>query len=156
MSRGSPTQEQLALLLQELQRSSDYSVLFNQMIAARCGIHPTDLKVLGLLSREGAISAGRIADLTGLTTGAVTFMIDRLEKAGYARRVRHPTDRRSVLIELNREAQGELAHHFVPMDEAMQRVLAPYSEAELALILDFMKRSNDAVEQVITQARDKP
>src|SRR3954468_5664923 len=80
----------------EMQRSSDISTFFIQAVATKAGMNHTDLKVLSLLSRQGPLSAGRIAELTGLTTGAITFMLDRLEKAGYARRVRHPTDRRIV------------------------------------------------------------
>lgn len=156
MSRGSLTQEQLAILKQELQRNSDTAVLFNQAIAARCGIHPTDLKVLSLLSRDGALSAGRIAELTGLTTGAVTFMIDRLEKVGYAHRVRHPKDRRSVLIELNRESIGDISKHFAQMDQAVEQVVEHYSDTELTVILDFMTRMNEATEHVITQLREEP
>src|ERR1700730_12884533 len=92
--------EQITQLVTETQRSSDISTFFIHAVAAKAGINPTDLKVLSVLSRQGPLSAGRVAELTGLTTGAITFMLDRLEKAGYARRVRHPTDRRIVLIEL--------------------------------------------------------
>lgn len=157
MSSGSMAQQQLAMLKQELQRNSDNAVLFTQAVAACTGIHPTDLKVLSLLSRHGAMSAGRIADLTGLTTGAVTFMIDRLEKVGYARRVRHPKDRRSVLIELNLESiQRDVSKHFAQMEQAVEHVLDSYSDAELAIILDFMTRMNEATEQVITHLREEP
>jgi DNA-binding MarR family transcriptional regulator len=157
MSSDALTKQRLALLKHELQRCSDDAVLLNQAIAERCGIHPTDLKVLSLLSRHGALSPGRIAELTGLTAGAVTFMLDRLEQAGFARRVRHPTDRRSVLIELNREAtEGEISKHFARLDQALEQVFADYSEAELAIFLDFMRRNNEVTEQVITQLREEP
>jgi DNA-binding MarR family transcriptional regulator len=152
MSSGSVVQQQLEMLTQELQRSSDSAVLFNQAVATGAGIHPTDLKVLSLLSRYGALSAGRIAELTGLTTGAVTFMIDRLEKVGYARRVRNPKDRRSVLIELNLESiESDIRRHFTQMDQAVKEVVEHYNDAELAIVLDFMTRMNEAAERVITQ-----
>lgn len=157
MSGGSQAQQQLAILKQELQRCSDDAVLFNAAIAARCSIHPTDLKVLSLLSQNGAMTAGQLARRTALTTGAVTFMLDRLEKAGYAHRVRHPKDRRSVLIKMNRESiEGEMSKHFAQMDQAVEQVVASYSDAELTVILDFMTRMNEATEQVITQLREEP
>jgi DNA-binding MarR family transcriptional regulator len=157
MSSGSVERQQLDVLMDELQRNSDSAVLFNQAVSARAGIHPTDLKVLSLLSRQGALSPGRIAELTGLTTGAVTFMIDRLEKAGYARRVRHPKDRRSVLIELNLESiESDILKRFAQMEQAVKGVVKHYSDAELAVILDFMKTMNEVTEQVITQLHEEP
>src|ERR1700753_2042394 len=92
--------EQVTLVVTEMQRSSDISTFFLHAVAAKAGINPTDLKVLSVLSRRVPLSAGRLAEITGLTTGAITFLIDRLEKVGYARRVRHHVDRRIVLIEL--------------------------------------------------------
>src|SRR6266568_3616217 len=80
--------QQIAQLITETQRSSDISTFYIQAVAAKVGMHPTDLKVLSLLMRKGPLSAGRIAELTGLTTGAITFMLDRLEKTSYVRRVR--------------------------------------------------------------------
>lgn len=156
MSSRLQAQQQVAILKQELQRCSDDAVLFNAAIAARCSIHPTDFKVLSLLSQNGAMTAGQLARRTALTTGAVTFMIDRLEKAGYARRVRHPKDRRSVLVEMNRETIGDISKHFAQLDQAIEQVVASYSDAELAVILDFMTRNNEATEQVIAQWREEP
>src|SRR5579859_6635613 len=108
--------EQVMRLVTEVQRSSDISTFFIHAVAAKVGINPTDLKVLSILSRQGPLSAGRIAELTGLTTGAITFMFDRLEKVGYARRVRHLTDRRIVLIELIPEPlQRATGNYFASM-----------------------------------------
>jgi DNA-binding MarR family transcriptional regulator len=77
-------------------------------------------------------------------------MVDRLEKVGYARRVRHLKDRRSVLIELNRESvEGNIGKRFAQMDQAVKRVVEHYNEAELAFILDFMTRMNEASEDTI-------
>jgi DNA-binding MarR family transcriptional regulator len=156
MSSTSTRQQQLATLITALQRKTDDSVFFAQIVAEQVGIHPTDLKVLSLLSRQGALSAGRIAELTGLTTGAITFSIDRLEKAGYARRVRHPTDRRSVLVEANMEpVQRDMGKYFAQMAQAVEQVVAGYSDAELAIILDFIVRMNEAAGQVITHMREE-
>ena len=158
MSSDSPVHHHLPMLKQELQRTSDDAVVFNDVVATQFGIHPTDLKVLSLLSREGSRSPGQVGQVTGLTTGAVTFLVDRLEKAGYAHRVRHPNDRRMMLIELDRELIEErgLNKPFEHMDHALERVLASYDDSELMLILDFIKRMNDATEQVITRISHEP
>ena len=155
MSSGSLTrEEQLIMLNQALRQTTEDAVLFTQAVATQAGIHSTDVKVLSLLSRHGAMSAGHIAELIGLSTGAVTFMIDRLEKAGYAHRVRHPTDRRSVLIELNLESlQETIVKLFALMDQAVKQVVECYSDAELSVILDFMTRMNEASEHVITHVQ---
>jgi DNA-binding MarR family transcriptional regulator len=151
------TQRQSAALMRELQRTGDGAVFFNRAVAARAGLPDTDLKVLSLLTRLGTLSAGRIAALTGLSSSAVTFMIDRLEKAGYARRVRHPNDRRSVLVELNREAiERDISAYFAEMEHATERVIERYSDAELAVILDFLTRANEAAEHVIAHLREEP
>src|SRR5919109_4685045 len=87
----------LAALEREMRRMSGQSVLFSHAVAERVGMHPTDLECLGFLADEGPLPAGRLAELTGLTTGAVTRMVDRLERAGYVRREADPRDRRRVI-----------------------------------------------------------
>jgi len=146
--------EALAALNRELQRSSDNAVLFNLAVAARVGVHPTDLKVLGLLAQDGAMTAGRLAKRTGLTTGAITFSIDRLERAGYARRARHPRDRRSVLVEpLMERAMRDLGPYFDPVARAMADLGARYTDEQLAVILDFITRTNHAMRREIAGLR---
>ena len=88
-----------AALDQALRDTSAQSVLFSQAVADRVGISPTDLETLDILVRSGPMTAGRLAELTGLTTGAITGLVDRLERRGYAHREPHPTDRRSVIVQ---------------------------------------------------------
>lgn len=142
--------EQVKQLVTEMQRSSDISTFFIHAVAAKVGLNPTDLKVLSILSRQGPLSAGRLAELTGLTTGAITFMIDRLEKVGYARRVRHPADRRIVLIELLLEPlQRDIGTYFDSMYQATTNVGRNYTNEQLALIVDFLGKINTAAEEVV-------
>ena len=75
-------------------------VLYHEAIADRLGLSATEWKCLGLLRKSGPITAGRLAELTGLTTGAITGIVDRLERAGRARRASDPHDRRRVIIEV--------------------------------------------------------
>src|SRR6266849_4291175 len=91
-----------AALMEELEhavrRSSAQGVIFGQTVASRVGISSSDLECLDFLNLEGRVTAGRLAEVTGLTTGAITGVVDRLEKAGLVRRERDDNDRRKVFI----------------------------------------------------------
>src|SRR6516164_7736183 len=91
-----------AALLRELEeamrRSSAQGAMFAKTVADRAGISASDMDCMDFLNLEGRMTAGRLAELTGLTTGAITGVIDRLEKAGYVRRERDESDRRKVFI----------------------------------------------------------
>lgn len=134
------------------------SVLFSHAVAERLGMHPTDLETLGFLYDEGPVPAGRLAELTGLTTGAVTRMIDRLERAGYVRREPDPHDRRRVIVRPLSEQRSKLGPLFEGMRRAMEELCARYSDEQLALILDFVSRADAAGQDQITrlQAEGSP
>jgi DNA-binding MarR family transcriptional regulator len=142
--------ERVMQVVTEVQRSGDISTFFIHAVAAKAGINATDLKVLSILSRQGPLSAGRIAELTGLTSGAITFMLDRLEKAGYARRMRHPIDRRVVLIELIPEPlQRVTGNYFASMAQATTDAVKNYTDEQLDLVVDFLGKVNTAAEEVV-------
>src|SRR5215218_212917 len=73
---------------------------FDEVAALKLGVNRTDLRCLNIVENQGPMTAGKLADLSGLTTAAVTAVLDRLERAGYARRVRDQKDRRQVIVEL--------------------------------------------------------
>jgi DNA-binding MarR family transcriptional regulator len=117
-------------------------------------MNPTDLESLDILARHGPITAGRLAELTGLTTGAITGLVDRLESRGYARREPHPTDRRSVLVRpLIDNAERDLAPSYAAMSKAMDELVSRYSDDELAVIADFMSRAAAVTAEQITKVR---
>jgi DNA-binding MarR family transcriptional regulator len=138
-------QQLLEQFFHAISRNSTWTVMFHQAAALRMGFNPTDVKCAGLLRETGAISAGELAALTGLTTGAITGVIDRLEKAGLVRRVDDPNDRRRVIVapEENSVQQARSMQYFAPLGEATHELLAHYSDAELAIILDFVRRGAD-------------
>ena len=142
---SSPSMDRAALVAaldRALRETSAQSVLFSQAVADRVGMNPTDLESLDILARHGPMTAGRLAELTGLTTGAITGLIDRLERRGYARRERHPTDRRSVIIKpLTEKAERDLGPAYVAMSTAMDELTSRYGDDDLAVILDFMTRA---------------
>jgi DNA-binding MarR family transcriptional regulator len=92
---------------------------------------------MDILYLEGRVTAGRLAEVTGLTTGAITGVVDRLEKAGLVRRERDETDRRKVFIAVVPEKAMKIGELYVPMQQAMEKVWSTYSDEELRLLLRF-------------------
>ncbi|MFI6740602.1 MarR family winged helix-turn-helix transcriptional regulator [Nonomuraea sp. NPDC050451] len=120
----------------------------NDLIAQRAGVSPTDLLCLHTLNREGPSTAGRLSARLGRTTGAVTHMIDRLEKAGYVRRRPHPEDRRSVVVEAVPEALGKVAAFYEGLDARARRLMGEFTTEQLEAIHAFIAGSHrDAVEE---------
>jgi DNA-binding MarR family transcriptional regulator len=103
------------------------------------GINRTDSRCLDILDREGRMTAGRLATSSGLTTGAVTAVLDRLERAGYAKRVRDTADRRRVLVEATEKTRRVGGELFAEHARAIAAELRRYSTKELAVILDFVR-----------------
>ena len=133
-------------LLQELSRTlarelSARTIMFHQAIAERLGLNATDHKCLDFARRAEAMTAGELAELTGLTTGAITGVIDRLERAGFVFRVRDADDRRRVLIQPVAERARDVAPLFESLDTAWSALCARYSDRELSLINAFMNDS---------------
>ena len=131
----------LALLARVGREHSDATVLFHSTMAGRMGLHPTDYKVLGILERVGALTAGELARSSGLATASVTDLIDRLEGKGFVRRVRDETDRRRILVQpaIDRLAAGK--QHFDSARRSLARLYDDYSERELGVIADFLARN---------------
>jgi DNA-binding MarR family transcriptional regulator len=127
-------------------RLSARTLLFHQAIADRLGLNPTDLKCLDLTRAEKDVTAGRIAELTGLTTAAVTSVIDRLERSGLVRREKVAGDRRKVIVRPVAERAAEVGKLFESLDGAMRQLFAGYTDAELKLIEDFAHRVEQLME----------
>jgi DNA-binding MarR family transcriptional regulator len=129
-----------------MRRSSAQGAMFAKTVADRAGISASDMDCMDFLNLEGRMTAGRLAELTGLTTGAITGVIDRLEKAGYVRRERDDSDRRKVFIAVVGETAARIGRLYVPMQQSMQKVWSRYSEEELRLLLRF---ANDGYKGVL-------
>jgi DNA-binding MarR family transcriptional regulator len=126
--------------------SSTLAVLRHARIAEQMGLSGTDHKALDLVRRaEGALTAGRIAQLTGLSTGAVTGVIDRLERAGFVRRVRDREDRRKVLVEILPLDEKKFAPLFAPAATALANVLGRFTPEERDIIEKFQRELVDAL-----------
>ncbi|MCB9099143.1 MAG: MarR family transcriptional regulator [Anaerolineales bacterium] len=149
--------DELMLALQSAGRAhSTATIMFHSAIAGYFGLSPTDWKCGDIIHRKGPLTAGQLAELTGLTTGAVTGLIDRLEKAGIARRQPDPNDRRRVIIEPVPGWEEKITPLFDSMIEAFSEATDHYSDDELALILDFMQRAAAVMEQEAAKMRARP
>src|SRR5580658_10307627 len=121
-----------------MRRASGSGAIFSQAVADYAGISSSDLECLDFLNLEGRVTAGRLAEVTGLTTGAITGAVDRLEKAGFVRRARDGSDRRKVFIEVVPEKIAKVGRFYEHLQRSMMQVWSTYSDAELKLLLRFM------------------
>jgi DNA-binding MarR family transcriptional regulator len=116
---------------------------FHDAVASYLGVNRTDIRCLDTLDLRGTRTAGDLAAEMGLSTGAVTAMLDRLEKAGYIRRVRDPADRRRVLVEASDLARERGQVIYQPFAAAVGPLFAGFTDAELTLLRDFLRTSNE-------------
>jgi DNA-binding MarR family transcriptional regulator len=147
---------QLLDSLEEQSRElSTRTVIFHHLIGERLGLNPTDHKCLDVIIRTGTpMTASQLAEETGLSTGAITGVVDRLEKAGYVRRKRDQKDRRLVFINvLMDKAMVKLSPIFDPIKQASRNLYSKYSDEELALILDFITNCNKMTQQITTNMK---
>lgn len=134
-------------LLDEVRRSQGATDRFDQAVADALGMNRTDMRCTDVLDREGRVTAGRLAEVTGLTSGAITTVIDRLERAGFARRVQDPNDRRRVLVELTPEARERGRSYYTGHAQLAEQLYHRYSEDQLGLLRDFVRGSREFNEQ---------
>jgi DNA-binding MarR family transcriptional regulator len=122
-------------------RLSTATILFHAAIGERLGLGPTEAKCRMLLAESGAMTAGELAAKTGLTTGAITGVIDRLEASRWARRARDPRDRRRVIVEPIRNARREraVARLYGPLSDAVLAVTSKYDRRRLAFLRAFVE-----------------
>jgi predicted transcriptional regulator len=156
MKKKSETRSELiAAMPQEFRHLSTATILFHQAIADRLGMHLTDHKCGDILVQTGPITAGELAERTGLTTGAITGVIDRLEKAGFVRRAKDADDRRRVIIEpLPERIKGQMVPLFQSIGRAIADMCARYNTPELAAIRDFIAGFNQLAYEEARKLRE--
>jgi len=158
MSSESPMRAELVEALhQQGRQMGEAVVMFHQAIADRLGLNTTDHECADILSRTGPITAGEIAELTGLTTGAITGVIDRLEAVGFVRRERDPNDRRRVIVQLTIDPERERQIHrlFEPMAQAMMNLCATYNDRDIAVIRDFMEKCRSIFREATVRLKEE-
>jgi DNA-binding MarR family transcriptional regulator len=139
----------------QVRRAGAQNVITSQVVAERFGLHTTDLECLDLIYLRGRTSAGELAAATGLTSGAMTALLDRLEKAGYIIRAPDPDDRRRLQIRVRAEAIDPIQAVYEPMQAAMFRLWSGFSARELEVIEDFLSRSTNLAVACVEKIRSE-
>jgi DNA-binding MarR family transcriptional regulator len=130
-------------VLRKLRRVNLEGSVFGQRIAIRFGLSESDIEALQALIDMGASTAGALGDLMGLTSGAITRLIDRLEQSGYVRRVPDPADRRRVIIEVVPDKVSAVKDLLDTIRARESAELGSFSESELRTINEFLSRMAD-------------
>ena len=152
---SSPRMELLQALNIQVRYMSTNFVMFSQVVADKVGIHPTDNECLDFLLLKGSSTAGQLATAMGLTTGAVTAMIDRLEKLGYVHREHDKEDRRRVNVIPDAEKiYAKIMPYTAPMGTAMEEFSKDFTDEELAVVLRFVEKANASATEVIVKVRE--
>jgi DNA-binding MarR family transcriptional regulator len=141
-STGARRRQVMGELAIEIRASQNRTDRFDTAVCELLGINRSDNTALDILDRHERMTAGELARELRLTTGAVTALIDRLEKSGYVRRVADPTDRRRVLVEVTPLTRQITELIYGPIAREYQRLAGRYSLQDLELILDFLRSGN--------------
>jgi DNA-binding MarR family transcriptional regulator len=157
---ASTRDELVAALTREWNRLGAELVLFSQSVADRLKINITDLQCLAVVMSAGPMTAGQIAEATGLTTGAITGVVDRLEKAGLVTREGDPADRRRVVV---RAVPGDVlaardpavSEAFASLSTAAAEQYEGYSDRELQLVVDALGRAHPILLEHVAQLREQ-
>lgn len=131
--------ESIASFVTSMRRFGRHVVLFHHALAERVGLNATDSRTLASLDEHGSATAGELAEVTGLTTGAVTKIIDRLERGGFVSRQSDPADRRRVIVTLERDsdANARLGELWASFAAGADELLRTYDDEELRTIQRF-------------------
>jgi DNA-binding MarR family transcriptional regulator len=160
MSRGAERSraEMLRALAHEFRQSTGLGASLWRAVASRMGMAVTDVQVLDLLESSGPMTAGQIADHTGLTTGSTTSLLNRLEETGLVRRERDPADGRRVIVQLTSGADPlqAIAPTFDALSKALENLTAPYDDEHLAFLLEVLAGSNASARQELVGLLSSP
>jgi DNA-binding MarR family transcriptional regulator len=144
-------------VVREFRNSGNLDRAFDKLAAERLGVNDTDLLCLNIVENGGGVSAGELATQSGLTSGAVTGVIDRLERAGYLTRVGDPADRRRVRVQVTSAFYQRAAHIWGPVATDWQTTLGErYTAAELRRIIEFLRVTNELTRSHLHRLEDEP
>lgn len=135
----------IARILAELRAADADMDRIEEAACARLQVHRTDFRCLDILSRHGQLAAGRLGALAGLSTGAATALLDRLESRGYVRRVRDKADRRRVLVEVTTAARSAVRPVYEPLMRSATETFSTFTRDELDVVLRFAESNRRVV-----------
>jgi DNA-binding MarR family transcriptional regulator len=143
LARGPSKPDKIAALISAFRTSGNLDRAFDNRAAEALGVNLTDLHALNIVENQGGLTAGALAAEAGLTSGAVTGVVDRLERAGYARRVPDPADRRRVKIEVTDRFYARADEIWRPVGAEWRAELARrFTSEQLDLIAEFLDATN--------------
>lgn len=151
MSRGMRAAATAALMAETRGLSGEFDRL-SLAVAERLSLSHTDLLAMDLISGDGRVTAGQLAAHLHFTSGAITGLIDRLERAGFARRQADVKDRRRVVVAPTAKGQ-RVSELFAPLASALRRATDDYSEADLATLVEFLRTLRAAVAATVESIR---
>jgi len=128
-----------------MREASGLSVVFSSVVADHLGISSRDLECLDMIVLKGRVTAGELAAATGLTTGAITGLIDRLEKARFARRERDDRDRRKVFVRALPRVETDIMPLYASLQSRMHALMDELSDQDIDRLLAFFSASRDAL-----------
>lgn len=137
------------------QMASTETALFHEKAAEYYGMGITDLKTLSTLIQEGPMTAGQLAQRLSLTTGAVTNVIDRLEKRRAVKRQSDPKDRRKVIVVLDIKAMRNAGNVYSSIGETFDKLARSYTTGELEFLVQYYKESIELTKQEIAKLAQK-
>ena len=126
------------VLAREMPSYISAAVRYQIAIANQLQIPVTDVHAVGALLEFGPIGAGRLAELMGMTTGATTRLVDRLERAGYVTRAPDPEDRRRVVLHLVEDRVADIGRYYEPMGRRWREQVAGYSDDQMRFLVEFL------------------
>ena len=129
------------------------ATLHTHAVAEFMRCHPTDQECVDLLDWTGPITAGEIGVHLGLTSGAVTGLIDRLEAGGWVRRERDAEDRRRVVVHLSHERSNEMWPLYQPLSEAIEAYRDRLDARDLRIVVEFLEFANETIAEATRHAR---
>jgi MarR family transcriptional regulator, organic hydroperoxide resistance regulator len=145
--------ELIAAFDREARRMGSMATLHNHAVAEYAGLHPTDQECIDLLDWTGPLTAGEIGAHLGLTSGAITGLLDRLEAGGWVRRERDPGDRRRVIVHLSNERGPDLWLVYQPLAEAIEAYRDGLDPRDLRVVVDFLEFANETIAEATRHAR---
>ena len=148
--QGATTADTVASELRALDASLD---LLDEGVADAFGIKRGDLRAMEVVSRRGRLTAGQLAEELGVTTGAVTGLIDRMERMGYFRREDDPSDRRKVVVLLTPKAKARERRAFGELGQDMAQMLSRYRAEQLTFLADFLRQTRSIVDEIASRSR---
>ncbi len=143
MSRGKTKQELARELGDEFRINQNLNEVFDEAARTRLGVNATDLRSLDIIQRLDGVTAGELAREAGLTTGAVTSVIDRLERAGYVERESDPNDRRKVLVKMTPAAFEAVYSIWGPETQDYIEQMSSLPRQQLEAFIAFMREANE-------------